>query len=101
MTEAPEAAPRGDGHFPGCARLPPGASRGLRHRLRIPLAELGEFNWALDWFDVLAAEIGDRPALRIVEEDGSEETLSFAELSERSSQVANWCASGVCGAGIA
>ena len=52
--------------------------------------ELGEFNWALDWFDVLAAEIADRPALRIVEEDGSEETLSFAEMSERSAQVANW-----------
>ncbi len=52
--------------------------------------QLGEFNWALDWFDVIAAESGDRPALRIVEEDGSEQTLSFAELSARSSQVANW-----------
>lgn len=52
--------------------------------------ELGQFNWALDWFDVLAAESGDRPALRIVEEDGSEETLSFAEMSQRSNQVANW-----------
>ena len=52
--------------------------------------ELGQFNWALDWFDVLAAERGDRPALRIVEEDGSEETLSFAQMSERSIQVANW-----------
>jgi acetyl-CoA synthetase len=51
---------------------------------------LGQFNWALDWFDVLAAESGDRPALRIVEEDGSEVTLSFGELSERSNRVANW-----------
>ena len=27
---------------------------------------LGEFNWALDWFDVIAAEHPDRPALRIL-----------------------------------
>jgi acetyl-CoA synthetase len=52
--------------------------------------QLGEFNWALDWFDVLAAESGDRPALRIVEEDGGEQALSFAEMSARSNQVANW-----------
>jgi acetyl-CoA synthetase len=52
--------------------------------------QLREFNWALDWFDVLAAESGDRPALRIVEEDGSEQALSFAEMSARSNQVAKW-----------
>ena len=51
--------------------------------------ELDEFNWALDWFDVLAAEHPDRPALRVVNED-SDTTLSYAELSARSSQVANW-----------
>jgi acetyl-CoA synthetase len=51
--------------------------------------ELSEFNWALDWFDVLAAEHPDRPALRVVNED-SNTTLSYAELSARSSQVANW-----------
>jgi len=28
--------------------------------------ELDEFNWALDWFDVIAAEHPDRVALRIV-----------------------------------
>jgi acetyl-CoA synthetase len=50
--------------------------------------ELDEFNWALDWFDAVAAG-NDRPALRVVEEDGSEQTLSFAELSGRSNQVAN------------
>ncbi len=50
--------------------------------------ELDEFNWALDWFDAVA-EGDDRPALRVVEEDGSEESLSFAELSARSSRVAN------------
>ena len=48
------------------------------------------FNWALDWFDGLAAEAGDRLALWIVEEDGSECRRSFAELSARSNQVANW-----------
>ncbi|MEW1777124.1 AMP-binding protein [Streptomyces sp. NPDC086777] len=46
------------------------------------------FNWALDWFDVIAAG-NDRTALHIVEEDGSETRLSFAELSERSDRVAN------------
>ncbi|HEV7963727.1 MAG TPA: AMP-binding protein, partial [Actinoplanes sp.] len=51
--------------------------------------ELGAFNWALDWFDVIA-EGNDSPALWIVEEDGSEQKLSFAELSHRSDQVANW-----------
>jgi acetyl-CoA synthetase len=52
--------------------------------------ELGTFNWALDWFDRLDAQIGERPALWIVEEDGSEVRRSFAELSARSNQVASW-----------
>ena len=52
--------------------------------------ELEAFNWALDWFDVLAAEGGERPALWIVEHDGSEARRTFAELSARSNQVANW-----------
>ncbi|MEV6511157.1 AMP-binding protein [Streptomyces sp. NPDC051642] len=47
------------------------------------------FNWALDWFDVIAAG-NDRTALHIVEEDGAEAALSFAEMSERSNRVANW-----------
>lgn len=47
----------------------------------------GHFNWALDWFDVIA-EGNDRTALHIVEEDGGETRLSFAELSERSNRVA-------------
>ena len=49
--------------------------------------ELGAFNWALDWFDTIG---GDATALWIVEEDGSEEKLSFAELSERSNRVATF-----------
>ncbi|MFD8914833.1 AMP-binding protein [Streptomyces sp. NPDC059575] len=46
------------------------------------------FNWALDWFDVIA-EGNDRTALHIVEEDGTETRLSFADLAARSSRVAN------------
>src|SRR5436305_2374218 len=51
---------------------------------------LDEFNWALDWFDVIAAEHPDRPALRILSDDGSDVSLSYTELSARSSQVATW-----------
>ena len=51
---------------------------------------LGEFNWALDWFDVIAAEHPDRPALRILSDDGSDVSLSYGSLSARSSQVAGW-----------
>ncbi|MGW3148151.1 MULTISPECIES: AMP-binding protein [Streptomyces] len=47
------------------------------------------FNWALDWFDVIA-DGNDRTALHIVEEDGEETRLSFAELADRSDRVANW-----------
>src|SRR5687768_14522319 len=53
---------------------------------------LATFNWALDWFDVIAATepTASRPALWIVEEGGSERKLTFAELSARSNQLANW-----------
>ncbi|MFJ9964550.1 AMP-binding protein [Streptomyces avermitilis] len=47
------------------------------------------FNWALDWFDVIARD-NDRTALHLVEEDGATTRLSFAELSERSDRAANW-----------
>jgi acetyl-CoA synthetase len=50
---------------------------------------LDEFNWALDWFDVIAAG-NERPALRVVDDEGGDQVLSFAALSRRSSQVANW-----------
>jgi acetyl-CoA synthetase len=51
-----------------------------------------EFNFALDWFDQLAADpaTADKPALVIVEQDGSATRRSFADLSRRSAQVANW-----------
>lgn len=47
------------------------------------------FNWALEWFDVIAAG-NDRTALHLVEEDGTETRVSFAEMSARSDRAANW-----------
>ncbi|MGH7099644.1 MAG: AMP-binding protein [Stellaceae bacterium] len=49
---------------------------------------LDRFNWALDYFDPMA-EGNDRPALWIIEEGGPETRISFAEMAERSSRVAN------------
>ncbi len=58
--------------------------------------QLDEFNWALDYFDEIARG-NDSPALWIVGESGAEEKWSYAQLSERSSRVANWLVSlGVC-----
>jgi acyl-coenzyme A synthetase/AMP-(fatty) acid ligase len=54
------------------------------------------FNWALDWFDARPATetiSRDRPALWIVEPDRRAQVeLSFAELSRRANQVANFSA---------
>ena len=47
------------------------------------------FNWALDYFDVIAAG-NDHPALHIVEQDGAQTIRSFAELSAASNRVANF-----------
>ncbi len=52
--------------------------------------QLPEFNWALDWFDVVAAEHPDRVALRIVEDGGADASYTYAGLSERSDQLASW-----------
>ncbi len=49
---------------------------------------LERFNWALDYFDTIARD-NPAPALHIVEESGTESKLSYAQLSQRSSQVAN------------
>jgi len=51
----------------------------------------GTFNWAIDWFDAIARG-NDRPALWIVEEDGAETQVSFADMAERSDRVATWLA---------
>jgi acetyl-CoA synthetase len=45
------------------------------------------FNWALDWFDPLAAG-NPRIALRIIGEDGTDRSYSFAELAARSDRLA-------------
>src|SRR5436189_6271591 len=72
----------------------------LKHRTDYDTAVKGfrwpdpvPFNWALDWFD---AELGrnadsrDRTALWIVDAGHKETKLSFAALSARSNQVANF-----------
>ena len=49
-----------------------------------------KFNWALDWFDPIGrSEKANQKALWVVREDDTETVLSFRELSERSSQIAN------------
>ena len=74
------------------------AARDLLLRLRTDQAAavgefrwpvLGEFNWALDHFDTIARD-NDAAALWIVGDDGSEIKRSFRQLSQRSSQVANY-----------
>ncbi|MFG1648136.1 AMP-binding protein [Amycolatopsis sp. NPDC049252] len=54
--------------------------------------EFDHFNWAIDWFDVVAhdPDNAERPALWIVEEDGTENRWTYPEMSSRSNQVANW-----------
>src|SRR4030095_15269573 len=72
----------------------------LKHRTDYDAAVKGfrvpapvPFNWALDWFDAeLAhhADSRDRTALWIVDAGHKETRLSFAALSARSNQVANF-----------
>ena len=51
---------------------------------------LGEFNWALDYFDVMARG-NDNAALWIVDDPQQPGLkLSFAQMSERSSRMANF-----------
>lgn len=52
----------------------------------------GLFNWAIDWFDPMARG-NDRPALIVVDDDGTHHERSFDELARRSDQVAAWLAS--------
>jgi acetyl-CoA synthetase len=56
---------------------------------------LDEFNWARDYFDPMAAASG-RIALRVVDDAGDCSDVSYKELAERSSRVANYlCTCGV------
>ena len=71
----------------------------LRHREDLEAARaefrwpvLTEFNWACDWFDVLAAR-SDKPALRIVSETGDGRRVheaTYRELAERSTRLARY-----------
>ncbi|WP_239405605.1 AMP-binding protein [Frankia sp. Cj3] len=47
------------------------------------------FNWALDWFDVVARD-NDRPALELFDPNGDTATVSYARMSARSNATANW-----------
>jgi len=67
-----------------------------RHRLDYDTAyrdfqkpDLDNFNWALDFFDHQARD-NHAPALWVVEQDGSERKISFADMAARSSQVAEY-----------
>ncbi|QFZ20877.1 AMP-binding protein [Saccharothrix syringae] len=64
----------GEDHDAACARF------------RWPRFET--FNWALDWFDPVARD-STREALRVVD-GGSVASSTYAELSARSGQAANW-----------
>jgi acetyl-CoA synthetase len=48
---------------------------------------LDRFNWALDWFDAIA-DGNERLAVQLVEDDGRETRLTYAQLAERSNRVA-------------
>jgi len=52
--------------------------------------DMPEFNWALDYFDVQAASAPERLALWLVEEDGAEQRISYAQMSERSNRAASF-----------
>ena len=52
--------------------------------------QLAHFNFGFDWFDVLAAEQPETLALWIVNQDGTEDLLTYADLSSRSAQLASW-----------
>jgi acetyl-CoA synthetase len=52
--------------------------------------ELDEFNFATEWFDVVAGEHPDRNAVTIVSADLTTQSWTYADLSRRSDQVARW-----------
>ncbi|MDJ1370566.1 AMP-binding protein [Gulosibacter molinativorax] len=61
-----------------------------RARAEFEWPEVGEdFNWAQDWFDVIA-DGNEDTGLWIVEDDESEAKYSFETLRRRSNQVAHW-----------
>jgi acetyl-CoA synthetase len=87
-----------DASSPASAQLRAARDFLLEHREDYDAAVTGfrwprpaEFNFATDWFDaVLAAEHPHRAALRIIEDDGADNSWSFEDLSRRSEQLAGW-----------
>ncbi|WP_027863586.1 AMP-binding protein [Massilia alkalitolerans] len=68
----------------------------LQHRLDYDTAyreyrqpRLDAFNWGLDYFDQMARD-NHATALWVVEEDGLEQKISFADMASRSCQVAEY-----------
>ena len=54
--------------------------------------DLGDrFNWAVDWFDVIARD-NDANALVVVEEDGASTEITFDAMANRSDRVGHWLA---------
>ena len=49
------------------------------------------FNWARDYFDVIA-QGNEQPALRVVDDEGADQSDSFATVAQRSRQVAAFMA---------
>jgi acetyl-CoA synthetase len=57
---------------------------------------IASFNWALDYFDSLA-EKRSNPALLYVDDKGTEQRFSFADMTRKSNKVANFLrTSGLC-----
>ena len=54
--------------------------------------ELPHFNWARDWFDHLATSQPTVAALWMIEPDGNEQRITYAEMSDRSRRIAGWLA---------
>ncbi|MHB2024981.1 MAG: AMP-binding protein, partial [Mycobacteriales bacterium] len=52
--------------------------------------QLRNFNWALDHFDWAARQHPERLALWLVDDVGGSVKATYAQLSTRSGQVANW-----------
>jgi acetyl-CoA synthetase len=51
--------------------------------------KLTHFNWALDYFDQIAHD-NHAAALWVVDEDGTEQKVSYSDMASRSNQVANF-----------
>ena len=69
---------------------------GARNRFRWPVFE--EFNWVSDYFDVIAAG-NHAAALRVVDDSGDDQSVSFAAMAARAAQVAAFLAAQGVGRG--